>query len=79
MEDAAAQPEISRLGVAVPLNTQHIADSLRCLFLGGGGDMGVGVQGETCGEMSQHSADGLDVHAVLQSYRSERFCRGFLL
>ena len=28
--------------------------------------MGVGVQGEACGEVTQHSADGLDVHAVLE-------------
>ena len=28
--------------------------------------MGIGVQGEACGEVTQHAADGLDIHAVLQ-------------
>ena len=28
--------------------------------------MGVGVQGEACGEVAQHTADGLDVHTVLK-------------
>lgn len=26
--------------------------------------MGIGVQGESCGEVAQHSADRLDVHSV---------------
>ena len=55
----------------VDLDTQHIADGLCGFFLGGGGDMGVGVQGEACGEVTQHSADRLDVYAVLQSRRGE--------
>ena len=28
--------------------------------------VGVGVQGEACGEVSQHAGDSLDVYAVLQ-------------
>ena len=28
--------------------------------------MGVGVQGEACGEVTEHTADCLDVHATLQ-------------
>ena len=28
--------------------------------------MGVGIQGEVCGEVTRHAADGLDIHAVLQ-------------
>ena len=28
--------------------------------------MGVGVQGEASGEMAEHTADCLDVHAILQ-------------
>ena len=28
--------------------------------------MGVGVQGEACGEVTEHAADRLDVHTVLQ-------------
>ena len=30
--------------------------------------MGVGVQGEACGEVAEYTADRLDVHAILQSY-----------
>lgn len=50
---------------------QHISNGLGGFFLGGGGDMGVGVEGESGREVSQHSADRLNVHAVLQSYRGE--------
>ena len=46
---------------------------LKCLphclsgfFLGGGCDVGVGVQSEACGEMTEHTADRLDVHSVLE-------------
>ena len=28
--------------------------------------MGVGVQSEACGEMTEHTADRLDIHAVLE-------------
>lgn len=28
--------------------------------------MGIGVQGETYGEVTEHSADSLDVHTVLE-------------
>ena len=28
--------------------------------------MGIGVQGEACGEVSQHAADGLDIYSVLE-------------
>ena len=28
--------------------------------------MGVGVQGETCGEVAQHAGHRLDIHAVLE-------------
>ena len=30
--------------------------------------MGVGVQSEARGEVAEHTADRLDVHAILQSY-----------
>ena len=33
--------------------------------------MGVGVQRETRGVVPEHTADGLDVHAVLQGHRRE--------
>lgn len=28
--------------------------------------MGIGVQSEACGKVTQHAADGLDIHSVLQ-------------
>ena len=28
--------------------------------------MGVGVQGEACGEVAQHAGDGFDIHTVLE-------------
>ena len=36
------------------------------------GDMGVGVQREPGTVVAQHPGDGLDIHSVLQGYRSER-------
>ena len=49
------------------LNTQHISHGLGGFFLRRGGDMGIGVQGEACGEVTEHTADCLDVHTVLES------------
>lgn len=56
----------ARLFAWMGSDAQHIANSLRRFFLCGGGDMGVGIEGESGGEVTQHSADGFDVHAVLQ-------------
>ena len=39
--------------------------------MGVGGDVGIGVQREACGVVTQHTADGLDVHPVLQCHRRE--------
>ena len=36
------------------------------------GHMGIGVQRETCREMSQHTGYGFDVHTVLECQRCER-------
>ena len=33
--------------------------------------MGIGVQSEACGEVTQHTTDSLDVHTVLQGDGSE--------
>ena len=33
--------------------------------------MGIGVQGEACGEVTEHSADCLNVHSVLEGDGSE--------
>ena len=40
-------------------------------FLCRGSDMGVGIQSEACGEVTQHAGDGFDVHTVLESQRCE--------
>ena len=39
--------------------------------MGVGGHMGVSVQRETRGVVTKHTADGLDVHAVLQGHGCE--------
>ena len=44
---------------------------MRRFELGVGGDVGVGVQREACRVVTQHTADGLDVHAVLQGHGRE--------
>ena len=33
--------------------------------------MGIGVQGEACGEVTEYTADSLGVHAVLEGYGRE--------
>ena len=33
--------------------------------------MGIGVQGEACGEVTQHAGHRLDVHTILQGDGSE--------
>ena len=44
---------------------------MRRFQLGVGGDVGVGVQREPRRVVAQHTADGLDVHAVLQGHGRE--------
>ena len=44
---------------------------MRRFQLGVGGDVGVGVQREPRRVVAQHTADGLDVHAVLQGHGCE--------
>ena len=44
---------------------------MRRFELGVGGDVGVGVQREARRVVTQHTADGLDVHAVLQRHGRE--------
>ena len=33
--------------------------------------MGIGVQGEACGEVTQHAGYGLDVHTILESVAAD--------
>ena len=44
---------------------------MRRFELGVGGDVGVGVQREACGVVSEHTADRFHVHAVLERHRRE--------
>lgn len=44
---------------------------MRRLELGVSGDVGIGVQREARRVMTEHTADGLDVHAVLQGHGCE--------
>ena len=45
---------------------EEIPHRIRCLFLHGGRDVGVGIEGKPGRVMAQHSGEGFYVHAVLQ-------------
>ena len=60
----SSQPFLSAINPN--LHAQDISYGLGGFLLCRGGDMGIGVQGEACGEVAQHAADCLDVYAVLQ-------------
>jgi len=53
------------------LQAQDISHGLGGFFLRRGGDMGIGVQGEASGEVTQHAGHRLDVHTVLQGNGGE--------
>ena len=48
------------------LQAQDISHGLSCFFLCRCCHMGIGVQGEACGKVTQHVGHGLDVHTILQ-------------
>ena len=50
---------------------QHTPHRLRRLPLGCASDAGVGVQGESCREVTQHPGHGFHVHPVLQGQGGE--------
>ena len=50
---------------------EDIPHGLRRFQLRVGGDVGVGVQREACGVVTQHTADGFHVHAVLECQSGE--------
>ena len=58
----------------LPLNSrpQQTVHLLGRIPLGYRGDMGVGVQGESCTEMAQHPGHCFHVHPVLQGKGRER-------
>lgn len=51
--------------------SKHTPHRLRRLTLCCAGDMGVGVQGKACGEVTQHSGHGLHIYPVLQCQGGE--------
>ena len=53
------------------LSGKKISHGLSCFFLCRGGDVGVGVQGEACGEVAEHAGYRLDIHAVLEGNGSK--------
>lgn len=53
------------------VSCQHIPHSLHRFFLRGSGNVGVGVQGEAGGVVTQHAGDGFDVYTVLQGQGGE--------
>jgi len=56
------------LVLSATLHTQHISHGLGGFFLCRGGDMGIGVQGEACREVTQHAGQRLDIYSVLQRH-----------
>ena len=46
------------------LYLKYLPQGFSGFFLSGGCDMGVGVQGKASGEVTEHTADRLDVHAI---------------
>ena len=59
------------VGEEFSLTLKYIAHRLRRFELGVSGDMGVGVQCEARGVVSEHTADRFHVHAVLQGHGGE--------
>ena len=50
---------------------QDLPHGVRRLPLGLGGDVGVGVQGESSRVVAQHPGDSIDVHAALERQGGE--------
>ena len=69
--DPNADPNGSRERKPSDGTGEDIAHHLGGFELGVGGDVGVGVQREACGVVTQHTADGFYVHAVLHGHRRE--------
>ena len=48
------------------LYLKYIPHSFCGFFLGRGGDVGIGVQGEAGGEVAEHTRHGLDIYTALE-------------
>ena len=64
--DPNADPNGSEQRKGLYRTGEDIAHCLRRFELGVGGHMGVGVQRKARGVVPEHTADGFDVHAILQ-------------
>ena len=67
---------VPRVALPFPLlslnsRPQHPVHLLGCLPLGRGGNVSIGVQGETSAEVAENGRDGFHVHPVLQGQGSE--------
>lgn len=60
------QAEVFKQQSSLDCPRQHVPHRLRRLTLDGTGDVGVGVQGETRGEVAQHPRHRFHVHPILQ-------------
>ena len=65
------QAEVFKQQSSLDCPRQHTPHGLRRLPLGSTGDVGVGVQGEACGEVAQHPGHGLHIYPVLQGQGGE--------
>ena len=69
--DPNADPNGSGQRKASDSTGEDIPHGLRRLELCVGGDMGVGVQREACGVVTQHRGHGFYIHAVLERHGCE--------
>jgi hypothetical protein len=56
------------------LHTQDISHGLSCFFLRRSGDVGVGIQGEACGEVAQLPVTVL-IHIFYLMFKTSLKCR----
>ena len=57
---------LTHTGELLDSTGEEAADGVGCLGLHCGGDVGVGIQREACGVVTQHSGQGIDIHAILE-------------
>ena len=62
---------LTHTGKLLDSTGEEIADRIGGLGLHGGGNVGVSVQGEACGVMTQHGGQGFHVHTVLEGQDRE--------
>ena len=70
-ENGTASPYGEAVACERGLSGEYFSNSLSSFLLCRGGDVGIGVQGEPSGEVTQHAGHGLDVHTILECDGSE--------